>query len=114
MPPATAPSTPLRSDAIEGRRRSAAAEWLIAAGGFTALAVVLTWPWAKAMWRGCATGDAVQFVWDAWWVEKRLLALDNPWWTGHLYAPEGTYLTAHPLETLLMVLVRRSPRSRGR
>ena len=30
---------------------------------------------------------------------------DNPWWTGHLYAPEGTYLTAHPLETLLMVLV---------
>jgi hypothetical protein len=83
----------------------AAADWLLACLAFTVLAVLLTWPWAKDMWHGRVSGDAAQFVWDAWWVKERVFGLDNPWWTGALYAPEGTYLTAHPLETLLMVLV---------
>jgi hypothetical protein len=57
------------------------------------------------MWSGRVEGDAAQFVWDAWWVQERVFGLHNPWWTSDLYAPEGTYLAAHPLETLLMVIV---------
>jgi hypothetical protein len=87
------------------RHGRAAAGWLVGVVGFTGLAVVLTWPWAAELWHGAVGGDAAQFVWDAWWVKERVVALQNPWWTGLLYAPEGTYLAAHPLETLLMVLL---------
>lgn len=73
--------------------------------GFGVLAVLLTWPFARDVWRGRVDGDATQFVWDAWWVKERLVALENPWHTDALFAPEGTYLAAHPLETLLMALV---------
>ena len=87
------------------RPTRAVAEWVAAVVGFTSLSVVLTWPWAKEMWNGSVGGDAAQFVWDAWWVQERVFDLRNPWWTSDLYAPEGTYLAAHPLETLVMVLV---------
>ena len=89
---------------IAGTRHSVA-EWAIAVVAFTALSVVLTWPWAWELWTGSVGGDAAQFVWDAWWVQHRVFDPHNPWWTDLLYAPEGTYLTAHPLETLLMILV---------
>ena len=72
--------------------------------GFSTVAVALTWPWARELWSGSVGGDAAQFVWDAWWVQERVFALENPWRTELLYAPEGTYLAAHPLETLLMAL----------
>jgi hypothetical protein len=87
------------------RRHRVVGEWLSAVVGFTSLSIVLTWPWARELWSGRVEGDAAQFVWDAWWVEERVFGLHNPWWTSDLYAPEGTYLVAHPLETLLMVLV---------
>ena len=86
-------------------RRERSLEWLTAVVAFSSLSVVLTWPWAAELWHGTVGGDAAQFVWDAWWVRERVVGLDDPWWTGLLYAPEGTYLTAHPLETLLMVLL---------
>ena len=92
------------SDAVR-RRSRVAAEWLTAIVAFSSLSIVLTWPWATELWHGTVGGDAAQFVWDAWWVRERVLGVDDPWWTNLLYAPEGTYLTAHPLETLLMVLV---------
>ncbi len=87
------------------RRHRVVGEWLSAAVGFASLSIVLTWPWAREVWGGRVEGDAAQFVWDAWWVKERLFGLHNPWWTSDLYAPEGTYLVAHPLETLLMVVV---------
>jgi hypothetical protein len=54
------------------------------------LSVGLTWPWATEFWHGTVGGHAAQFLWDAWWVRERMLGLDYPWWTGLLYAPEGT------------------------
>ena len=109
--PATVSSEP-RLDAAPAplshslpRPTRAVAEWISGIIAFSSLSVVLTWPWATELWHGTVGGDAAQFVWDAWWVRERVLGIDDPWWTNLLYAPEGTYLTAHPLETLLMVLV---------
>lgn len=87
------------------RPTPAVAGWAAAIVGFSLLSLVLTLPWAGELWNGTVGGDAAQFAWDAWWVKERVLGLDNPWWTNLVYAPEGTYLAAHPLETLLMVLV---------
>ena len=91
---------------VESRGSSLGATSVSLAGpaGFGTLAILLTWPWAHELWRGSVGGDAAQFVWDAWWVQERVFALENPWRTELLYAPEGTYLAAHPLETLLMAL----------
>jgi hypothetical protein len=84
---------------------ASAAAWTVAAITCLGLAAALTWPWARDAWGGRIEGDAAQFVWDAWWVQQRVFSLQNPWWTSDIYAPEGTWLTTHPLETLLMVFV---------
>jgi hypothetical protein len=73
-----------------GRAKVVAARWGAATLAFTTLAIILTWPWARDVWGGRVGGDAAQFVWDAWWVKERVFSLENPWWTGLLYAPEGT------------------------
>ena len=105
MSPITAATARIEAERSGLPLRRAIADWAAAIAGFTLLSIVLTWPWAKHLWHGSVGGDAAQFVWDAWWVRDRVAGLDNPWWTNAIYAPEGTHLTAHPLEALLMVLV---------
>ena len=81
-------------------------EWLTALVAFSALSVVLTWPWASgALARDGRRGRGAVRLGRLVGSGARASASTNPWWTGLLYAPEGTYLTAHPLETLLMVLL---------
>ncbi len=104
MTSATA-DTPRRAHLAAVRARHGVARWVGAGVFFTLLAIVVTWPWVTEMWGGTVGGDAAVFLWDAWWVQERVFALHNPWWTSDIFAPVGTYLTAHPLETLLMVLV---------
>ena len=80
-------------------------QWLVASAAFLGLAVALTWPWVAHI-RGRETfGDAAQFVWDSWWLLESVSGFENPWFTDRLFAPEGTWLTAHPLEALLMVVL---------
>jgi hypothetical protein len=79
--------------------------WLVASVASLGLAVVLTWPWAIELWRGRAAGDAGQFTWNAWWVARRVLSLDNPWWTDYQYAPVGSSLVFHTLDMLLFALL---------
>ena len=58
---------PRRTGSREAR---VAFPWVAASLGYTALAIALTWPWARDFWSGRVEGDAAQFVWDAWWVKS--------------------------------------------
>ena len=98
------PTVPVSAARSVPRPRRAVVEWLTAVFAFSSLSVFLTWPWAAELWHGTVGGDAAQFVWDAWWVKESVFALQNPWWTASCTPPRG-HLAAHPLETLLMVLI---------
>lgn len=42
------------------------------------------------------TNDAFQFVWNVWWVREALVALQtNPFYTRHLFHPDGVSLLFH-------------------
>jgi len=49
---------------------------------------------------GHAGGDNLGSLWNAWWISRSLLHLENPWWTDLLFAPEGTPLVWHSLAIL--------------
>jgi hypothetical protein len=51
------------------------------------------------------TFDCFQFVWNVWWVRTSLLDLHvNPFFTRHLYYPDGVSLLFHTLSASLGVL----------
>lgn len=64
---------------------------------FVGLALIALWPWPIEMWSRAGGGDAAVATWDYWWVAESALHGANPWWTGFLFAPFGTYLVAHGL-----------------
>jgi hypothetical protein len=44
-------------------------------------------------------------AWGLDWTSDAVLALDNPWWTDELLAPEGTYLSFHALAPLAGIVL---------
>jgi hypothetical protein len=69
---------------------------------FALVAIVQTWPLAKhagdsiEVW-SFFQFDAWAFLWNMWWVKRAVLHLDNPFYTDHLYYPQGSNLYLHPL-----------------
>lgn len=45
-------------------------------------------------------GDGLQYLWDAWWIERSLLAGRNPYFTDMVFAPDGSPLVWHSLVPL--------------
>ena len=45
-------------------------------------------------------GDNLESLWNAWWLSRSLLRLENPWFTDLLFAPYGTTLVWHSLAIL--------------
>ena len=50
-------------------------------------------------------GDNLESLWNAWWIGRSLLQLENPWFTELLFAPEGTPLVWHSLAPVSSALV---------
>lgn len=49
---------------------------------------------------GSPGGDNLESLWNAWWLSRSLLRLENPWFTDLLFAPDGTPLVWHSLAIL--------------
>jgi hypothetical protein len=105
-----APGAVLASPAAE------AAPWRIALGlprlpgwrgefvillGFVLAACLLTWPMVVTLGSASGTrGDYFNNLWNAWWLEHCLREGQSPYWTDHLYYPEGISLRRHTLSPL--------------
>jgi hypothetical protein len=75
-------------------------ELLILAGLLLA-ACVLSWP--LVVTPGSATGtrgDYFNNLWNAWWVKHSLVEGHSPYWTDHLYYPDGISLRRYTLSPL--------------
>ena len=49
-------------------------------------------------------GDPLEFVWNAWWIDRSLFSFANPYFTDQLFAPYGSPLVWHsvvPLQSSL-------------
>src|SRR6266480_3962764 len=66
----------------------------IAALGFTALAIALTWPLAASFTSQLAGQhyDAFQNLWNCWWLRRSIGQLRNPFFTDLLWWPSGASL----------------------
>src|ERR1022692_20207 len=61
---------------------------------FEIAGIAATWPRFIYLADGKlpANRDAVEYVWDFWWVSRQLLKLANPFYTTHMAAPVGVQL----------------------
>jgi hypothetical protein len=61
---------------------------------FEIAGIAATWPRFTYLADGKlpANRDAVEYVWDFWWVSRQLLKLANPFYTTHMAAPVGVQL----------------------
>ncbi len=86
---------------------------LVALALYLGVTVMLTWPIVRTF--GSATagmlvysgiGDALQNVWNIWWVRHALGAGQNPFWVDLLYYPDGVqfYLQTLGLTNIVPVL----------
>jgi hypothetical protein len=77
--------------------------------GYLALGVAETWPRVTYLdGRLPANIDSSSYLWGFWWVARQVRHLGNPWFTGYMAAPVGTWLGYHallPLPGLLMTPV---------
>jgi hypothetical protein len=74
------------------------ATWLVPALGYAGLGAVFFLPVARRLPdEMLGRGDNLESLWNAWWLSRSLLRLENPWWTDWLFAPEGTPLIWHSL-----------------
>ncbi len=74
---------------------------LLLLGGLLLLACVLTWPLVVTLGQATGTrGDYFNNLWNAWWVKHSVLEGHSPYWTDHLYFPEGISLRRHTLSPL--------------
>jgi len=67
---------------------------------FLAASLVFTWPLITRL-RGWVPGlgDWGQNMWALWWTRKALLVLrESPFFTKHLFYPDGVTLLFHPLD----------------
>jgi hypothetical protein len=68
---------------------------------FALAACVLTWPIAGTLELATGVrGDYYNNLWNAWWVGDSLTEWHSPFWTDHLYYPEGISLKRHTLSPL--------------
>jgi hypothetical protein len=74
--------------------------------GFLAFAVYATWPLATNMFSGFSDrGDSYLDAWMLWWVKEQGFSLHNPYYTGHMLAPVGSYLAYGGLMPLAGVVL---------
>ena len=65
---------------------------------YTLFGLYALWPLPDHMFSGFAdVTDPYASAWSLWWTQHQLLSLGNPWYSGDLYAPVGTYLGYHAL-----------------
>jgi hypothetical protein len=79
-----------------------------ALGGYTLLALALTWPLAANLTRAVPgpEGDNWQQYWNVWWVKRALLELhQSPYHTPDLFHPGGADLHLHALNLIPVLLV---------
>jgi hypothetical protein len=74
----------------------AAAYLLVTAAFFAPLAAALP---TELLGDG---GDGLQFLWNAWWMDRSLLSGRNPYFCDMQFAPHGTPLVLHTLSELPM------------
>lgn len=65
--------------------------------GLLGATLIALWPWPLDMWSVTTVGDGGVATWDYWWVAESTLHMQNPWWTGFIFAPVGTFLMGHGL-----------------
>jgi hypothetical protein len=74
--------------------------------GYLAVGVAETWPRITYLdGRLPANSDSPSYLWGFWWMARQVRHLGNPWFTGYMAAPVGTWLGYHallPLPGLLM------------
>lgn len=66
--------------------------WLLAITlSYGVFAVIITWPAAAEFDRVIigASRDGPMFLWNIWWAPQALVRGENPFWTNHLFHPEG-------------------------
>ena len=64
-------------------------------GIFVLAAVVLTYPVVFTLDQATGLrGDYFNNIWNAWWMRTSIAEGSSPWWTDHLYYPEGISLKA--------------------
>jgi hypothetical protein len=68
------------------------------------LSVLFTWPLLLNLWPGAPSQtpgiiveDRDQNLWNLWWVREAVFSGQNPFYTYHLYFPEGASLYFHTL-----------------
>lgn len=89
---------------LQGRR--AASSPLAIFASFGVVTLLLTWPLAVSGGASFSLEpDYLSNVWNIWWVHTALFELGaSPWWTDHLFFPEGISLARHTLSPLNSLL----------
>ncbi len=68
---------------------------------FALAACALAWPIPVTLERATGLrGDYFNNLWNAWWVRDSIVHAHSPYWTDHLYFPEGISLRRHTLSPL--------------
>jgi hypothetical protein len=81
--------------------KSRRAGWPAAALGYALVAGAFFAPvCGRLVHEQLGGGDSLESLWNAWWLSRSLLHLENPWFTDLLFAPYGTTLVWHSLAVL--------------
>ena len=106
--PETPELEPLRTPQEPGTRIHFGVPWLPGWRGelllvafFVLAAVVLTWPIAITLDRATGLrGDYFNNLWNVWWLKHSITEGHSPWFTDHLYYPDGLSLKRHTLSPI--------------
>jgi hypothetical protein len=104
-----APAGPSRPPPLRRATARPAVRQLALLAVYLTAGVAVTWPRVTYLaGRLPAIRDTGGYVWDFWWVARQVTHLSNPWFTGHMAAPLGSWLGFHtlmPLPGLLLTPV---------